>query len=415
MNNRLYQFLAWCARAECHADHYRQLRQLAGNPWNWGEVIAEAERHRLAPLLYYHLKKAEVSIPDSARRQLQGLYVRHRRANQARLQVLYEVMAAYRSAGVPALLLKGAALCHLVYPEPGLRPMSDLDILVPACQARKAQEILAGLGFHAPGAPDAAFSHRHLGAATRRVDEVPVAVEIHHRLSSSYWDNARAYAWSKLRLVRLSLPGSGRQPSRAPDRELEAWHTRDRLPVALAQDGVSAYTLGCEDTLAYLCWHLTSHVNVWDFGRLIWTADVVSFAERFAERIDWERVRREHPSVLDTLSLLHCATPLSEELLTRARVPIGPQPQGIGLEYRGWPRIPAAGWRNAGYRRVLRDTLLPPEWWLRLRYRRGSAGSLFWCRWLRHPLHVAGQIARALLERLGWPAPLELAQGPSPN
>jgi len=68
-------------------------------------------------------------------------------------------------------------------------------------------------------------------------------------------------------------------------------------------------------------------------------------------------------------------------------------------------------WREKGYRRVVRDTLLPSEWWLRLRYQVGSARPLFWYRWVRHPLHILGHVVRAMLERLGWPTPLALARG----
>jgi len=179
--------------------------------------------------------------------------------------------------------------------------------------------------------------------------------------------------------------------------------------------GLTAHTLGYEDTLGYLSRHLTSHVNVWDFGRLIWVADIVSLAERFAAEVDWEHVRRRYPAVLNTLSLLHFMTPLSDDLLSRAAISLGRAPQGIGVEFQGWPKIRPACWREKGYRRVLRDTLFPSEWWLRFHYQVGSAGPLFWYRWVRHPLHILGHIVRAVLERLGWPTPLALARGRTNN
>jgi hypothetical protein len=58
---------------------------------------------------------------------------------------------------------------------------------------------------------------------------------------------------------------------------------------------------------------------------------------------------------------------------------------------------------------------LPSEWWLRLRYKLGGDRSLFWYRWLRHPLHILGQVVRASLERLGWPTPGQLAEGRGPR
>ena len=159
---------------------------------------------------------------------------------------------------------------------------------------------------------------------------------------------------------------------------------------------------------------MISHINVWDFVRLIWVADLVSLAERFASEIDWARVKRTTPAVLELLSLLHFTTPLSDGLLSQAPINIGRSPQGIGLDYQGWPRVQRSSWQKLGFRRVLRYTLLPSEWWLRLRYSRGSTRPLFWHRWVRHPLYILGHIIRSSLERLGWPKPLDLVKGRKP-
>ena len=179
-------------------------------------------------------------------------------------------------------------------------------------------------------------------------------------------------------------------------------------------DDFTAYTLGYEAMLGHVCQHLISHVNVWDYARLIWVADLVSLAERFVSEIDWARVRRTTPAVLDTLSLLHFSTPLSDDLLSQAPIQIGRAPQGIGLDFQGWPRVRGRRRRKLGFRRLLRPTLFPSEWWLRLRYKRGSTRPLFWYRWVRHPLYILAHIVRAGLERLGWPSPLDLVKGRTP-
>jgi hypothetical protein len=415
MSNLVYHLLALCARAECDATHYDRIAQTAAELTDWDEVPTRAEVHGMAPLLYFHLKGAGVELPLTARRELQGLYVRHRHASQVRARVLGEVLAAYQEAGIPALVLKGAALSHLVYPEPGLRPMSDLDLLVPRSEVWRAGRVLAELGFDAPLPPGGMLRHRHLPLATLRREGLLVEVEIHHQLFSDYFDNALAYARSILAPGLRLIARGGLAPSDQggnPDAEIdEAWLPQelDRRPFVL--DGLTAYTLGYEAMLAHICQHLISHVNVWDYARLIWVADMVGLAEGFVSEIDWARVQRQNPAVLDTLSLLHFLTPLSERLLSAAAIPIGRMPRGIGAEYRGWPQAGGVRWRERGYRQVLRDTLFPPEWWLRLRYRRGSTRPLFWYRWVRHPLYISGHVIRATLEWMGWPGPLELAQG----
>jgi len=413
MNNQVYRLLALCARAECTTVHLQQLTQEAAKLGleEWAGLPAGAEAHGMAPLLYTHLKSAGVELPLAVRRQLQGLYARHRDANRVRTRVLRDIVTACQDVGISVLVLKGAALSHLVYPQPGLRPMSDLDILVPESELGRTQVVLAGLGFNVPAPSGPMPAHRHLPAATLRAEGLGIAVEVHYKLLSDYFDHALAYLHSRV-FSRGRIPLEQAPRRRAGgDQAGPAWDGLTAPPRPFAVGDLTAYTLSYEEMLRHLCQHLSSHVNVWDFGRLIWAADVVSLAERFAGEIDWERVQRRYPAVLDTLSLLHCMTPLSEELLDSASIRIGRAPQGIGEEFQGWPRIRRADWQSRGYRRVLRDTLCPSEWWLRLRYQLGSARRLFWYRWVRHPLHILGHVMRAWLERLGWPRFPDLAGG----
>lgn len=397
MNDATYQLLALCARAECRPIHYQQIALAASAATDWEDVLTQAEMHHLSPLLYAHLRAAGVPIPATVKRELRSRSMRHLVANQVRMRVLRDILSAYDAAGIPALVLKGAALAHIIYPDISLRPMSDLDILVPASEAHRAQQVLADLGFELPPLSGSMSHHRHLPEVTLYVEETPVTVEIHHKLCSDYFDSAFSY-------IRTAI--LGRQTRR--DQSQTALDGLTDSPYPFTVDGLTAHTLGHEDALGYLCRHLISHVNAWDFGRLIWMADIVSLAERFVAEIDWERVRRQYPTILRTLSLLHFMTPLSDELLKRASIKIGKAPKGIGVEFQGWPQVrrkPRQGRRD---RSVLRDTFLPSEWWLRLRYNLGSTRPLFFYRWIRHPLYIAGQAVRALLERLGWPKALEL-------
>jgi hypothetical protein len=411
-DNGAYRFLALCARAEGDAAYHGRLAQAAAAVTDWDSIADQAEAHGLAPLLYVHARSAGVQLPPAVKRKLQGLYLRHQHANRVRTDVLRDILSAYRAARIPSLVLKGAALSHIVYPEPGLRPMSDLDILVREADLWRAQSLLAGLGFDAPLPAGPALAHRHLALAARQVEGLSVQVEIHHKLFSDYFDHAASFVRS---LARPTSASPERPPPSATGPAQEsAWAELKGLtapPHAFDLAGLTAYTLSYEDTLGYLSRHLTSHVNVWDFGRLIWVADIVSLAERYAAEIDWEHVRQHYPAALNTLSLLHFMTPLSDSLLSQAAISLGHAPQGIGVEFQGWPKILVTRWRETGYRHILRDTLFPSEWWLRLRYQVGSARPVFWCRWVRHPLHILGHVVRAALERLGWPTPQVLARG----
>ena len=362
----VYRLLALCARAEGDDARYQKLAQEARGIEDWERVLAQAETHRLAPLLYVHLKEAGVRLDQRTRRALQGLYLRHRRANEARTQTLIEILAAYQEASLRVLVLKGAALCHLLYPEPGLRPMDDIDLLVGREEARRAQALLADLGFQAPVPAADRIPAKHLKAATRLIDGAAVHVELHLTL------------FGEMTAVPTGLD------------DLAARATEFQLGTG----GPTAWTLGREEMMYHLCQHLVTHADVFTPLRLIWIADIASFAERFV--IDWEWVGEQYPVVPNLLSLIHFVTPLSPELLARGGVDVEHMVRGAGDEFQGWPRSSLAAQREKGVSRILRDTFFPSEWWLRLHYGLGGAQPLFWVRWLRHPLHILAWVRHRL-------------------
>ena len=233
MHADVYRLLALCARAECDAATYHIIGQAAAELGGWNEVLAQVEDHRVAPLLYVHLNGAGVELPLDAKHSLQSLYVRHRWADRVRRRVLHEILNAFQADDIPALVLKGAALSHLVYPESGLRPMSDLDILVPRPEVWRAGQVLAKLGFDVPLPPDRELHHHHLPIATRRDEGLLVAVELHHQLTSNYFDNAQAY----LRALLASREPFYGQAEISLDTSHHGPHSLGALLDAMAQAG----------------------------------------------------------------------------------------------------------------------------------------------------------------------------------
>jgi predicted nucleotidyltransferase len=57
------------------------------------------------------------------------------------------LLEGLRAAGIVTMVLKGAALAGLYYRDTGLRPMSDIDVLVPYRQAVEAVACVARLGW----------------------------------------------------------------------------------------------------------------------------------------------------------------------------------------------------------------------------------------------------------------------------
>ncbi|NKQ34748.1 MAG: nucleotidyltransferase family protein, partial [Chloroflexi bacterium] len=303
---------------------------------NWPAFIPRAEMHGLAPLAYRHVQVCEAQIPADARLQLQGLYLRHKHANQSLMAVLAKMLTVLGEAGIETLALKGAALAHTVYPEPGLRPMRDLDILVPAAQAEEAQGVLLGIGFQAAGViEELSVNHRHLDVLQLERNGRTVSVEVHHTLLSG-------------------LLAQGEEKQLADLR-------RPFLPFIV--NGVPAFTLNPDETL----WHLYRHM-ILEPARLMRIVDIVSSAEKYVEQIDWDFVRSVHPEVLEMLSLLHFVSPLSAALRQAAGIEIGPKPAGAERPLQDWPPAPRAQWGRMRKRDILAQTFFPSEFSLRMYY-----------------------------------------------
>jgi hypothetical protein len=134
-----WQILRLCARIEPHPQQQRDLTVACSGFAAWDELIRAAEAENMAPLLLRHLTAATISLPDAARRTLRLLSVHHRQTNHILIKMLGRVLTLLETQGIPALAHGGAALCQTLYPEPGLRPLSGLDLLLadkdiaPAC------------------------------------------------------------------------------------------------------------------------------------------------------------------------------------------------------------------------------------------------------------------------------------------
>lgn len=348
-----------CARIQADQAQRQHLRRLAGEIDDWSGLAAEAERHGLGPLTYWHLRAAGAPGPKGVERQLLGLYVRHRHANGVRLRALGQLLRAFQAAGIRVLAVKGAALACLLYPDPALRPMSDLDLLVRARDWSRARGLLAELGY--------SRQTPRSSTAAKDIEGVWVGVELHTHLFS-------------LTLDHLSAPP---------------------LAFELPAQDVAGFTLGYDEMLWHLCRHLRFHAGVFLPWRLIWVTDILGLVERFADQVDWGSLARRGPLVANTLSLLQHLRPLPEGLLKRAGgAAVGLPLNGVGRDFSGWPRYSVAEQRPKGLTRILGDTFCPPEWWLRLHHGLGSGSPLFWSRWVRHPLEILVWAGHLLLGRV---------------
>ena len=100
---------------------------------------------RLLPLL--HPKLHSFRVPPRLHKKVEEAYGQTRVKNHLLFQDLQRLLMKFESNKIPTLLLKGSALIPRYYKDHGLRPMNDLDILIPNERAVEAIELLKTIGY----------------------------------------------------------------------------------------------------------------------------------------------------------------------------------------------------------------------------------------------------------------------------
>jgi hypothetical protein len=88
----------------------------------------DSASRRMLPLLHRNVREG---IPDEIRRELRAVHHQYWAENQRLFRKLELMLQRLAAAGIPTLVLKGAALSVMHYKDMAVRPMSDFDILVP--------------------------------------------------------------------------------------------------------------------------------------------------------------------------------------------------------------------------------------------------------------------------------------------
>jgi Uncharacterised nucleotidyltransferase len=303
------------------------------------------------------------SVREECRRRFIALASRHRRAAAIREKCVDELLTSFANAGVPIILLKGAALAHLIYPNPALRPMIDIDILVEPAEIGRAARIVRTAGFSFASGYESRFAGRmhHLPAATITRSGFRISLEIHRDAISS--DQSDSITFTTL--VEKPRPfkrGAG-------------------------PDGVA---LGHIDMLRHLARHAFLPARQ---VRLIHLYDLWRYRAKFQSEIDWQRLAARFPDVAVKLRLVDYVFASPERASGREAVPTG---VGYGM-------VPLAEIADAGGGLAPKLAALfnPPGWWIHGFYGIPPERSLLICRCVHHPLTVGRWLARRLVASLG--------------
>jgi hypothetical protein len=253
----------------------------------WPALLDTARRHGLLAALSGRLPEGDAAL----RARFDRLAAAARLRDAALRGSLEEILPALAGAGVIPCALKGPMLADRIYPDPGLRPSSDLDLLVQESALDEATAALEARGFRIDPRPAWRDERRH-GHHLHLARKPGPAVELHFRPASGF---------------RSSVPG-GEVLSRARRHATGA--------------GSPVLVLAPEDELVSLAVHATRHL----VERQGWLLDLLLLLERYPE-LDWAAVASRARDWRCSRAVAHAllqARALGAAVPDAALAPVGP-------------------------------------------------------------------------------------------
>lgn len=105
----------------------------------------ETSVYRTLPLLYLNLLNQQVE--DDLMPKLKGIYRKSWMTNHMLFAKAGKILDFFAGNGIPTMILKGIPLTILVYKNHAVRPMADIDLLVPFSLAVPAIDLLRNNGW----------------------------------------------------------------------------------------------------------------------------------------------------------------------------------------------------------------------------------------------------------------------------
>jgi hypothetical protein len=195
--------------------------------------------------------------------------------NQLQFQACTQVLQSLHGAGIATLVLKGAALLCRYYPDQGVRPMGDFDVLVPKRQVVQAIEVLDQLGWQPAGHPREA-------------------------LTPAYFAIRHAQGFANPAGRQLDLHWHVLVTSLSAETDSHFWDAAIPLEV----HSVATQALNPTDQLLHVCVHGIAWAPV---PPVRWVADALTVLRAAQTEIDWNRL-------VSMAQRAHCSLQLSAAL-----------------------------------------------------------------------------------------------------
>jgi hypothetical protein len=231
---------------------------------DWQALVKVAEWEGVAPLLSQRsTMPGGYAIPEESQEALRRAYYTTSAQNAILYDELGRVLARLEQAGIEVIVLKGADLAQTLYGDIGLRPMADVDLLVPQARFQEALSIAEGMGYENSDSEaksemqEVVNYHVHLVGGVSRL----VNLELHWNLVTS------TESW-------YAIPVE--------------WFWEHSEPFMRTKAG----KLSVEANLLYLVAHAVLQHGVRQ-SLLIWLYDIHALVMKHSEAIRWKWLKEE--------------------------------------------------------------------------------------------------------------------------
>ena len=329
----------------------------------WRELLDILKSHWIIPLLYWHTGRLSnefrppAPVMDQMRAAFQWSRVRCLHMDRQ----LREIAAAFKAEEIQVLVLKGPALGRTVYPDPALRPASDLDLLARPEDMVQARAILEELGY----------------TCTARNFSAKETPDIHDNFAHT--KNQRYFREIELHWRLHALIGI-RQ-----DAQTEELFAR---AVTVESPSVTFDALRPVDALIHRA--LNNAFNHDVSMRLIWIYDAALLAGELSVPDDWELLQERCVAWRARLAVelsLEMARAWLGLRLPKGFVDFSTWPQPTDIEADAWPKVVHRHHRLLSMVRLRMPAGFRPLEWVRLLTYLVFSGR--WLTWVKKAIRVA--------------------------
>ena len=277
------ELILHCAQVTIPPDKIDRVKKLISLELRWDKILSFALSAGIAPLFYYSLKGIPESsfIPRHIMDQLKQAYFQNLARNTYLCAELRRILSSFNNEDIDVVILKGASLAGLVYPNIGLRVFNDIDILVRKPDLPASEEIMSKLDYATTDSKVIRNyyrkNHHHLAPYIH--PEKSILVEIH---------------WNISPYIQI---------------DIDDWWNRVREATI---NDYKVLVLCPDDMLLHLCLHLFSSGYLGNMLRGI--CDISETLKHFWEAFNWQAIRtqtekyhvtKEFYSILSVSKLLY--------------------------------------------------------------------------------------------------------------